>query len=93
VASARLSFVSLTDTPSVLDLTEVVQGMEAAGAGETDWGAVEAAVRAHVDPHDDIHASAQYRCMLAVELAKQTLAAAAANVLAARARDEEGPAA
>ena len=43
-------------------------------------------MRAHVDPEGDIHASADYRRMLAAELTRRALATATA------ADDEEGAA-
>jgi carbon-monoxide dehydrogenase medium subunit len=81
VSSATLSFVSVTDVPGVLDVTPVFAGVEPSAA---DWSKVEESVLAHVDPQADIHATAAYRAMLAVELATRTLAAAAANALAAQ---------
>lgn len=62
---ARASFVSVTDVPDVLDLTPVVRGAAVADlAGLAD--AVAEAVSAHVDPVEDIHATADYRRHLAV---------------------------
>lgn len=62
---ARASFVSVTDVPDVLDLTPVVGGATHADlAGLAD--AVAEAVSAHVDPVEDIHATADYRRHLAV---------------------------
>ena len=72
VRSARASFVSVTPVPTVLDLTPVLRGREAAGPAPDE---VVDAVRAHVDPEDDIHASADYRRMLAAELTRRALAA------------------
>ena len=78
VSGARASFVSLTDIPSVLDLDPHLRGVEP-GSGE--WGdaldAAAAEVRAHVEPESDIHASADYRRMLAGELTRRALAQAA----------------
>ena len=78
VRRALASFVSVTDVPSVLDLTDLLQGMEPASA---DWSTAAEAVRAHVEPEADIHASAEYRRMLAGELARRVLAQAAATAL------------
>ncbi|GAA6526196.1 FAD binding domain-containing protein [Intrasporangium sp. DVR] len=78
VSGARASFVSLTDVPSVLDLEPVVGGVE---PGSSAWdAALEAAVEAvrdHVEPESDIHATSEYRRMLAGELTKRALAQAA----------------
>ena len=67
------SFVSVTDTPRVLDLTDAVGRVEPADA---DTAAAAEAVRAFVEPDGDIHASADYRRMLAAELTTRALRAA-----------------
>ena len=69
VRSARASYVSVTEVPGVLDLTPAVGGATAADL-DARADAVTEAVAAHVDPGDDIHASADYRRHLA---AVQTL--------------------
>jgi carbon-monoxide dehydrogenase medium subunit len=74
IRAARASFVSVTDVPDVLDLTEAVGGQEPVAA---DWDAAVEAVRAHIEPEGDIHATAAYRRMLAGELARRVLAQAA----------------
>jgi carbon-monoxide dehydrogenase medium subunit len=92
VSAARLSFVSATEVPDVLDVTELFTGLEPASA---DWSTVADAVHDHIDPQDDIHATAAYRGMLAAELARRTLETAAANAVAAHpdpAVDQGGPA-
>ena len=76
ITDALSSFVSVTDVPSVLDLTDVVGGSE---PGTADWAAAAEAVRAHVEPEADIHATADYRRMLAGELARRVLCQAAEN--------------
>ncbi|TQM64034.1 FAD binding domain-containing protein [Humibacillus xanthopallidus] len=74
VTEARASFVSVTDVPSVLDLGPVLAGTE---PGSTAWGvAVDAAaqaVRDHVQPESDIHATSDYRRMLVGELTRRVL--------------------
>ncbi|MGD8201706.1 FAD binding domain-containing protein [Ornithinimicrobium sp. W1679] len=65
IRSARAGYVSVTEVPGVLDLTPVLGGASAEdlpGLAE----AVAEAVAAHVDPVDDIHASADYRRHLAI---------------------------
>jgi carbon-monoxide dehydrogenase medium subunit len=92
VRSARVSLVSVTDVPDVLDLTDRFGGQE---PGAVDWGASGDAVQEHSDPVSDIHATAEYRAVLAVELARQALAQAAASAesdRAAPAHDLHGPA-
>ena len=82
VSSARLSFVSVTDVPGALDVTEAVRGQE---PDEVDWSACDDLVRGHLAPEDDIHATAEYRAMLAARLAHLTLAEAAADAVALQA--------
>lgn len=65
VQEARASFVSLTEVPDVLDLTPALDGATAADLPDR-LAAVTEAVGAHVDPVDDIHASADYRRHLGV---------------------------
>ena len=73
VRSARACFVSVTPVPTVLDLSPALGGW---GAGAPLPGEVVELVRAHVEPEGDIHASADYRRMLAAELTLRALAAA-----------------
>lgn len=61
IVAARASFVSVTDVPDVLDLTEVVAGRRPGEITNQDLAAVAQAARDHVAPVDDIHASADYR--------------------------------
>ena len=92
VSEARLSFVSVTDVPRTLDLTAVFTGQE---PGAVDWAASADLVHAAIEPEGDIHATAEYRAMLAVELARLTLAEAAARSVTAHqvSHETEGPAA
>ena len=76
VTSARLSFVSVTDVPGVVDVTAAVRDRE---PGSVDWSACDELVRDHLSPEADIHATAEYRAMLATRLAHLTLAEAAAD--------------
>lgn len=73
VAGASAAFVSVTPVPSVLDLTPALAGRVAT---DLPLGDVADLVRAHVDPETDIHASAEYRRMLAAELTGRALTAA-----------------
>jgi carbon-monoxide dehydrogenase medium subunit len=74
VTGGRASFVSVTDVPSVLDLGGCLSGVE---PGSGDWSrAVDdaaEAVRQHVQPESDIHATAEYRRMLVGELTRRVL--------------------
>ena len=67
IVAARASFVSVTDIPDVLDLTPVLADVSAQDL-PTRWDDLRGAVREHVSPESDIHASADYRRMLAGEL-------------------------
>jgi carbon-monoxide dehydrogenase medium subunit len=76
VSRVRLGFVSLTDVPAVLDLTDAYAGRE---PGAVDWASSADAVAQAVQPEADIHATAEYRRMLAVELSRLALTQAASN--------------
>ncbi len=82
ITSARASFVSVTPTPDVLDLGELLAGITPQDA---DWGTAAELAREHVDPDSDIHASAQYRRMLVGVLTACVLAEAASNATAPKA--------
>ena len=73
VIAARASFVSVTDVPDVLDLSPVLAGATASDLAARADDLV-TAVRAHVAPEADIHASADYRRMLAAELTRRLVA-------------------
>lgn len=76
ITGARASFVSVTPTPDVLDLTDLLAGI---APGDCDWAKAAEVAREHVDPDADIHASAEYRRMLVGVLITRVLAEAAAN--------------
>lgn len=71
VRSARAAFVSVTPVPTVLDLTPVLGGLAVGAPVPAELADL---VRGHVDPEDDIHATAAYRRMLAAELTRRVLA-------------------
>lgn len=71
VRSARAAFVSVTPVPTVLDLSPVLAGL---ALGTPVPAEVDDLVRGHVEPEDDIHATAGYRRMLAAELTRRVLA-------------------
>ena len=75
VRRVRLSFVSVTPTPDVLDLTEAFAGRD---VQSVDWTEAAEPARAFVDPDADIHASVAYRRMLVGVLTTRALAQAAA---------------
>lgn len=81
IAAARASFVSVTEVPGVVDLTGPLAGVD---PHDADWRAVDDLVQGHLAPESDIHASADYRRMLAGEVTRRALAEAA------RASDQGG---
>ena len=89
ITSARVSFVSVTPTPDVLDLSELLVGV---APEDGDWAkAAELACR-HVDPDSDIHASARYRRMLVGVLTARVLAEAVSNATATASASADAPA-
>lgn len=76
IVSARAAFVSVTDVPGVVELTDVLAGTDPASA---DWSVIDDPVQAALAPESDIHADADYRRMLAGELARRAFASAAAG--------------
>ena len=79
ITAARVSFVSVTPTPGVLDLGSPLVGI---APEDVDWAAAAEMAREHVDPESDIHASAGYRRMLVGVLTARVLAEAATNATA-----------
>lgn len=75
VSRARAAYVSVTDVPVVIDLTEAVAG-QPVSTGAGDFGRVDELVRAGIAPESDIHATAEYRAVLATELTRRALARA-----------------
>lgn len=75
VSRARAAYVSVTDVPVVIDLTEAVAG-QPVSTGAVDFGRVDELVRAGIAPESDIHATAEYRAVLATELTRRALARA-----------------
>lgn len=69
--SVRCGFLSVTETPLVVDLSEAW-----AACTEGNEEAVKSAVRAAIDPEDDIHATAEYRRHIAGVLTVRAIHAA-----------------
>ena len=85
VSGARASFVAVTDVPSVVDLEPVLRGVEpGSGAWDAALDSVVDVVRGHVEPESDIHATSEYRRMLAAELTRRALAEAARRASSTR---------
>jgi carbon-monoxide dehydrogenase medium subunit len=79
VVSARVGYLSVCDTPTVVDVTEAWDGADAADAADL--------ALTHLDPADDIHATAAYRAQLVRVLTRRVLQAAYDD---ARARSLDG---
>jgi carbon-monoxide dehydrogenase medium subunit len=85
VTGARASFVSVTEVPSVLDLGPFLGDIAAEPTSAAWLAAVDSAAEAvlgHVEPESDIHATAEYRRMLAGELTRRALRRALARAAA-----------
>jgi carbon-monoxide dehydrogenase medium subunit len=80
VARAATSYISMTPTPVVLDLTDAVRGSAWDAA---DWTAAAELAVGRLDPEPDIHATADYRRQLGRVLTRQALADAASAAAAA----------
>jgi carbon-monoxide dehydrogenase medium subunit len=78
ITSALASFVSVTPTPGVLDLSDLLGGT---APQDGKWTQAAELAREHVDPDADIHASAQYRRMLVGVLMARVLTEATANAV------------
>jgi carbon-monoxide dehydrogenase medium subunit len=74
VARARTSYISMSATPVVLELTDAVVGQLPDTA---DWGAAAQLSADGLDPEPDIHATAEYRRHLGIVLTRQALGEAA----------------
>ena len=72
VRGARAAYVSVTDIPVVIDLTEAVAGQPLSSS----WDGVDELVQAGIAPEADIHASSDYRRVLAAELTRRALTGA-----------------
>lgn len=70
---ARFGFVSVTEVPNVLDLTELVAGRSVTESAELAEAVVDR-VNRHIDPESDIHATADYRRHLTGVLTRRLLA-------------------
>jgi 2-furoyl-CoA dehydrogenase FAD binding subunit len=78
VVSARLGYLSVADVPTVVDVTDALDGRVSA---EQTAAASEVAL-ASLDPADDLHASAAYRGQLVRVLTARVLRAAYDDALA-----------
>ncbi|EAP97368.1 carbon monoxide dehydrogenase, medium subunit, putative [Janibacter sp. HTCC2649] len=69
VRSARAAYVSVTDIPVVIDLSEAVVGQSISSR----WDGIDDLLQAGIAPEADIHATSEYRRMLAAELTRRAL--------------------
>ena len=72
VASARCGYLSVSDVPTVVDVTEAFEGVVSAASGDA---AADIALE-RLDPEQDLHASAAYRAQLVRVLTVRVLRAA-----------------
>ena len=86
VTAAHASYFSVCDTPTVVDLSEVLADGELSARSLDD--AAELAVSA-LDPQTDIHASADYRRHLAAVLTRRVVGEAHEHCAARRGRRSE----
>ncbi|MGA4670734.1 FAD binding domain-containing protein [Propionibacteriaceae bacterium Y1923] len=86
VTAAKASFVSVTDRPDVLDLGGVLAGCTPDEVGAEELAAVAQAARDHVEPVDDIHASADYRRHLSGTLCRRVVSGLLAELQSPPAR-------
>jgi carbon-monoxide dehydrogenase medium subunit len=80
IARAATSYISMTATPVVFDLTDAAAGRSWDAA---DWAAAAELAVGRLDPEPDIHATADYRRQLGRVLTRQALADAARAAAAA----------
>lgn len=86
---ARVGFVSVSDLPTVVDLTaDLAEGASADGITDESLAAAAATALTHLDPADDIHASAAYRAQLVRVLTARVVRAAWADAAARQAPPE-----
>ena len=79
VVTARVGYLSVSDTPTVVDVTGVVESFDAAA---------ELAL-SRLDPRDDLHATAAYRAQLVRVLTTRVLRAAYDDALARASADRD----
>ncbi|MCR1784430.1 FAD binding domain-containing protein [Nocardioides carbamazepini] len=72
VVSAKAGYLSVSDIPAVVDLTEALDG----SVDATALAAAAAAALEELDPETDIHATADYRAHLATVLTARVVTAA-----------------
>jgi carbon-monoxide dehydrogenase medium subunit len=86
VTSARLGYLSVSDVPTVVDVTEALGGV----VTEASTRAAGDHALSHLDPGDDIHATAAYRSRLVRVLTARVLLAAYDDAVGRRDRGAHG---
>jgi carbon-monoxide dehydrogenase medium subunit len=81
VVAARVGYLSVSDTPTVVDVTGVVESFDAAAD----------LALSRLDPRDDLHATAAYRAQLVRVLTTRVLRAAYDDALARSSTPQERP--
>lgn len=87
ITRARAAYISVADTPVVLDLTEPLAG---ATYDAGDWVGAGELARSRTEPDADIHASADYRRHLVGVLTQRALREAAARAAGADSAGTKG---
>jgi len=77
VVEAKAGYLSVNDTPEVVDLTELL----AAGIDDASLAAAGETALAQLEPADDIHATAAYRAQLVRVLTRRVLRSAHEDAL------------
>jgi 2-furoyl-CoA dehydrogenase FAD binding subunit len=77
IVEARTGYLSVNDTPQVVDLTQVLAG----GIDDESLAAAGEAALAELDPADDIHATAAYRAQLVRVLTSRVVRSAHEDAL------------
>lgn len=78
VSSARVALCGVSGTPVVVEGLEAHMG--GSRAASADWDAVAQAIRADLEPDDDLHASAEYRRHIAGVVGVRALRAALTRI-------------
>lgn len=90
VSSARAGYLSVSEVPTVVDLTEFVATAALGGAlSARELAAAAEYALTQLDPADDIHGTAAYRAQLVRVLTTRVVAAAHADAVA-RSRTRHG---
>jgi len=92
IVEAKAGYLSVSELPTVVDLTDVLAGHVVSTGSTTDTALAAAGEEAlaRLDPADDIHATAAYRAQLARVLTARVLRAAYDDAIARSSSTTEG---